>query len=480
MNDASILVRKYAAGLENVEDLTEEEQAIQNTILGIQYVLSLDEEELDSMYEKMKEDHSLEQDENVFNPITEIEEKCIGIFAKKIKNTLYTLDESDRVESTTYNGQEIKRYEVKIDFNMLVRSEGAYNPYWEAPENYQDAILRPKMQYHGNCESYIGQNLIALARPKGPIFGYTDCSADNLLAMAPYDLASSKSNQAFSSTNGDKTREGMDFRSPKELIDRTRHGHNEAVFERLSYENGKFMKRTPDYVIWVMESSNETESDRENDEALKDRWQQTKQAAAQLNIPIVMIDREYFTKKEEEKLESLLSAYEGKNKSEVSLSSQELLQEMITQFENNVTSLLYSPNLNQTYFTDEKRNQMIERINKVLEEKKNNDFEAYQKEVTSLYSILENEQAKMYSVKGKLVGTRESQTDYYLEFRERLKLEIDSFPKYSEDRRKYLASLGKTAASKEETIKKAEELEQAFEELEEKNRAESNIANDND
>lgn len=65
------------------------------------------------------------------------------------------------------NGQEheIEIYDVNSDFNMFVRSEGAY-AYWKEPENFLEALNIPNTYYHGNCKSYIGQNSIALARPK--------------------------------------------------------------------------------------------------------------------------------------------------------------------------------------------------------------------------------------------------------------------------------------------------------------------------
>lgn len=65
------------------------------------------------------------------------------------------------------NGQEhkIEIYDVNSEFNMFVRSEGAYTS-WKEPEDFLEALNIPNTSYHGNCKSYIGQNSIALARPK--------------------------------------------------------------------------------------------------------------------------------------------------------------------------------------------------------------------------------------------------------------------------------------------------------------------------
>ena len=469
INDAQLLVRKYANGLQIVNDLTEEELDIQRRIFDIKQIMSLNEAELNAMYERMKENQfqEFESEKNIH--VTDLEKKCISIYAKRYTEALYIPNEEDYSGTTTYNNKTIKTFEIKKDFNMFVRSEGAYDPSWRAPDDYKIDIQRPKIAYHGNCESFIGQNLIALARPKGPIFGYLNCSPDNLIALAPYDLTSTEANTAFSSTNGDKTLRGMDFRMPKQMIDRTRDGHNEAVFERLEFDGKNLKKRMPDYIVWIKEESNETEHDRENKEELKERWQEVKKAASQLDIPIVMIDREYYAKREEERIETMLSVYEGKTENTTQIPLEDLLQEIIVQFENNVTGLMYSTTSKKNYFTEDKRKQMINRICTILEKKKTKNFEDYKNETFSLYSVLKDESSKVTSINGALVLREGEKEDYYKELREKLKLEVGGFSEKATDRREYLLSLCETANNMQEKLKEAEQLEADYQKVVSKN-----------
>lgn len=425
INDAKILVQKYSKGLHSILELNDEDRKIKDIILDIEKIINLNDEQIRQIYDDLN-NSDFDFSKNLDNAlvITELEKKCISIFTKNYEKSLYKLEDNEPTHEVEFEGKKIKCYTPKEDFNMFVRSEGAYSFNWKEPDNYENYLNMSRISYHGNCESFICQNLIALARPKGPIFGYSDCNANNLLLMAPYDLVSNKANTSFSTINGDKTDRGVCFLPPKEMIDSTRHGHNEVVFERNSFEGNKIKKRLPNYVVWIKESNDE---DIEKDEELKKRWESTKKAASQLNIPIVIIDREYFAEKEKIKIQKMFEILSGKSENYLEMSRIEIMREIIVQFENNVTGLRFAnESIKNKYFTDIDRENNIKRILENIRMKKENNYKEYRTELIELYSILDNESLKKYSITGKEVNFSSEIEDYYSIIKKEIKDEIDS------------------------------------------------------
>ncbi len=181
-----------------------------------------------------------------------------------------------------------------------------------------------------------------------------------------------------------------------------------------------------------------------------------------------MIDREYYAQKEEEKLEAMLSMYEGKIENADQISSGTLLQEMIVQFENNATGLIYSPKLKDKYFSEDKRQLMIDRICAALEKKKENDYETYKQEMILWLSVLKDEFSKGFSVTVERV-TYDKQVDYYKNLGERLQTEIEGFTETPQDRKKYLGDLCDEARKKGAELETAGMLAEQYKAMQPKN-----------
>ena len=291
---------------------------------------------------------------------------------------------------------EIQMYEIREDFQLFARSEGAYNPEYQEPDNFYDAINRPSSEYHGNCESFISQELMAIAFPRGPLFGYSN--ANGILLAGPNDLSSNNANMSFDTTNTD-TVNPPKFLLPKQMIDMTRHGHNEFCFERLLFykDNNTFGKRMPNYVIWIDEEKTDgmTEMQIREKREKDDRWQMTKKAAAQLGIPIVVINREYFAEKEQNKVEDMQAKLMGKKKLEDGESKEQLIKDIIVKFENNAIGLKYvEGRVKSDYFTENKRIENYTLIENSLKMMKKNDPEQYKKCLASFISSLQDEADK--------------------------------------------------------------------------------------
>lgn len=248
----------------------------------------------------------------------------------------------------------------------------------------------------GNCESFIAQNLIATARPRGPIFGYSD--SRGLLLAGPYDLTSNSANQSFDTTNGE-TALPPKFLLPNEMIDYTRHGHNEFSMERLIFDQqtNAFRKRMPSYVIWIEERKTEgmTEEEIKEKRESDERWKLTKKAASQLGIPIVVINREYFAEREQDRVREMQAKLMGEKELEEGERPEQLIKQLIVNFENNATGLKYAdPRVQEEYFTNEQRIENIKIIEKSLEAIKEESPEEYRRCLETFVGTLKEEVRK--------------------------------------------------------------------------------------
>lgn len=195
-----------------------------------------------------------------------------------------------------------------------------------------------------------------------------------MTSSGPYDLGSK--NTDFSIYN-----EYSDFRVPEEMKNHTRHSHNEMVKERLIVDkDGNVVKNKPNYVIWIEEDTkSEREKPRWKEKRENDKnWIRTKKAAAQIGVPIVVIDREYFAGRETEKIDLMKKLITGEEIDKEkykeyleqygSLSKAELIEQLIIKFENNRTSLQFNEKLNQTYFTQEQLETIIQETYLAIEQ----------------------------------------------------------------------------------------------------------------
>lgn len=309
-----------------------------------------------------------------------VEGKIINMFEDMFNETFYQTEknESDRVDDEKYiikklgniveKEKNIAVYRITGDFNLNVRVEGAYSDFIE-PDDFNDYFNRPSIHYRGNCESYIGNDSIATAAnfKKSVMVGYNHIRKGGLTGMAPYDM---------SSTNTEFSLYGRgSFVIPKTMKDKTRDNHNEMVKERLVMdEEGNALKNTPDYVVWIEETEDE-ELGKQKEK--NPSWIMSKKLAAQLNIPIVVINREHFAKRETEKIQLMMNLIKGEDYDESKygkymsefegMSKPQLIHEVITKFENNRVGIRFSK-LCEKYFVDDSLSSLLTDIENVVEQ----------------------------------------------------------------------------------------------------------------
>lgn len=457
LNFAREIIEKFGMGTLNIEQVKDEET--KEKLLSIkEYIKDLiDLENGTEEYVTKIKQNILENKEQIrkfekYPNSMEIISDLLNIYGKVFEEKAYIPQESELEKHEVYidkNGNEndIAIYRVKDNFNMLVRVEGAYNKGGRTNvEDFAKYFDSPQIDYHGNCESIIGQDSISPARNDGLgiIVGYSEIPKNSFLLMGPYDLNSNKANKTLAPINYQKNAK---FMTPQETIDNTRHTHNEIVMERLVIdENGNVQKLKPNYVIWIEEElgekipSNDDINEKSDPEELirSIKWKQTKQAAAQLGVPIVVINREYYAQKEQAKIDEMKQIIEGKKEDNEKRDISELIKDSITKFENNRTGLRLAIKINGKYFTDEKRLELIEVINKKIDELIKINPEEAKKCLEELQKVYDRE-AKNQEIDKKFYEVKAEENKHKLDVvLQSIKIEVQNVQK-NENQNNYIS-----------------------------------------
>lgn len=500
LEDAINLVEKYGTDINEISD-----SEFSNTISQIKSLKAI----LSS--NNLSELYNTNNLESVFGKAlcrpTTLENECLNLYAKLYRDDFEKHNISQNITSVSeveYDNSTIKVHKLspykiingqkrRSEFSAFARVEGAY-ANWKEPENFREALEAPNISYHGNCKSAIRSNSIGIAKPSGPTYGYTSCNPNTLKLMAPWDIVSSSGNQSFAINSlkwdqnvgllSSSKISGIQFRTPQNTTDFTRHGHNEIVSERLVINGKKFEKDEPNFVLFLLEAG-ETTQDYETlllsddfeeklrsaqkkekdftDEEYKilnaNRWRISKKAAMQLNKDIYLIDRDEFRECEELRLNQLLDAFENPKKqidfiepNDESLSQTDLLERIIVEFENNVNGNMYSRN--KGLFDEANRESLHNRLQETINSLKKSKPELYEELSQKLAETCQNEYRKSYSNLGKDVASPS-----FKEFYETKSLELGTKQEYLNE------SSIKTLESSEEGIQYSNKIRTTIEEI---------------
>ena len=286
LTEAKSKVTEYMTFIESLDD-TPENLPLKKYIFALHNVLVSNTEILSIAYEISKQEESIDRIE-----IEVLESAIKEKIAEEIKDTLYKPSE-EKIGITSVvleDGTEksVDVYEAKDDFNMLVTVLDAYGGGEGVYENYEEQWNTNKnAQNQRICTTYIGNNsLKPVKRNNCVIYGFTEFPNSSLVKMAPYDIVS-KNNGLVTTSSRD-----VICMDPKTLINTTRR-YNEIDIERTD-ENGE--KIQPSYIICFAKSMDEVN-------------EESKKAAAQFGIPIILIDREKIAEKEAAKIDETLKRF---------------------------------------------------------------------------------------------------------------------------------------------------------------------------
>lgn len=218
------------------------------------------------------------------NDVFEIENCFQKAYTRELQQSLF--DGKGIEKQITIDGENIMVLEPLQSFKILTHSTNAYSNMPLINNNYyQSWNLSKKTNNHGICTALVSDKCLGLPplgkEGYGCIFGFTEFSEDSVTNIAPYDLCS---------TNGEyelKTERPLIYTSSNNMIDMTRHSHNECVIERTNLLNDNSVNIQPQYVIITSEM---------NELQMKNSLKASKEMNPPNGLPIVYLDIEKIVK----------------------------------------------------------------------------------------------------------------------------------------------------------------------------------------
>lgn len=353
MEDAKKLFKIYGSSFSNIKKL--DTNGIATTYLENMYNIlnaSSMEEAID-LYNTFNSNYDMDETLTIINEIKKI-------YTRSLKETLFV--PKDIVDYVEYNGIKIPVYAPKDDFQMLVHSTAAYGKMALINDNYFDSWnLSNRTANHGICCSLISNNNMGVANINDILLGFNSFTDEQINMMAPYDI--------YTRNDGYLIKSGRPllYLSGKDVMNETRHTHNEFNLERTNLTGeGNLANIQPDYVIIFDDMDIELKN-----KAYK--------ASIEFNIPLVYLNRETLAINEKNKIDNLISEFK-------TTYNVNLLKDILVLHENNRSGYRVSkPNFVTQYFPSDK---IIQILNGGIENAQSREDLLYIKE------ILEEENAK--------------------------------------------------------------------------------------
>lgn len=364
---AKNLVYKYGKDIDQISKEQPQNKTVEE-IKVLSTILKLTGKEAEELYRdnqiKIQNWYDIE-----FSTGAHIEEQALELYEEMYRDALKV--QEVQLESVQYQGKEVPVTEVVGDFKAFIRVEGAYS-MWEEPEDFSTYFDDVDPYGNGNCKSFVANNLLARARPKGPTFGFNQCKENSFLLMAPWDIASNRANYSFSTSSANwDYKKGVQFRTPENMIDATRDNHNEVVTQKWFWneQEQRLERDKPDFVIYMKTSLNPEEDP---------QYKMSIKAAAQLGIPMKIIDFEKNIQREQQRVIKYLQVLEGKIPNDTKMTDEQLIRRIILDTENNRVAMRFADEEYQSkYFTSETRDSIYDAISQRIVEEKDKNPEKY-------------------------------------------------------------------------------------------------------
>lgn len=364
---AKNLVYKYGKDIDQISKEQPQNKTVEE-IKVLSTILKLTGKEAEELYRdnqiKIQNWYDIE-----FSTGAHIEEQALELYEEMYRDALKV--QEVQLESVQYQGRKVPVTEVVGDFKAFIRVEGAYS-MWEEPEDFSTYFDDVDPYGNGNCKSFVANNLLARARPKGPTFGFNQCKENSFLLMAPWDIASNRANYSFSTSSANwDYKKGVQFRTPENMIDATRDNHNEVVTQKWFWneQEQRLERDKPDFVIYMKTSLNPEEDP---------QYKMSIKAAAQLGIPMKIIDFEKNIQREQQRVIKYLQVLEGKIPNDTKMTDEQLIRRIILDTENNRVAMRFADEEYQSkYFTSETRDSIYDAISQRIVEEKDKNPEKY-------------------------------------------------------------------------------------------------------
>jgi len=276
--------------------------------------------------------------------------------------------------------KQIPIYSTGLDFKMLVHSTAAYGEMQLINDNYFDSWNKSdRKKNHGICCSLISNDNLGMAAINDVLFGFDSFDPKALRKSAPYDI--------YTQNDGYDIEENRPVRymSVQDIINNTRHTHNESTLEREELRKNKVTVECPNiqpsYVIICSDMKEEIKQ-----KALK--------CATEMNLPIVYLDKTKIVENEVNKIDKLIAECNNSNDINKVISN---IRQIILSHENNRSGLKASnPEWVEQYFPTSKVDTVIQSMITKLQQKLSvdNNYVEYYNACSQLMNIFDEEVAK--------------------------------------------------------------------------------------
>ena len=317
------------------------------------------------------------------------------LFTNEFNNSLTKPVAEDKFVSTLSGEEDLDIYlaagrDGKKKCRMMITSIGAYTNM-EEPDDYYASWNVDKIASHGCCCSYIGEKNLGTAEVKYCCLGFTDYELGSLQLSAPYDLCSMSDEKSYEIS---AIYSSM-FLLPDDVLDYTRHTHNETVWERRNISKDAMFKKQPSYIVYFVDNFD----DRLTDPEAQKQWESVKKAAANFSrevngekkyLPIMVVEREKIAKAQLGNIQNQLNEFTETGNSK-------LIKGIISDYESNYAgNREYHLNISDKYFPKHEHlsesvvGKIIETINKLYQTDPNRAYKC----LYELEKVLKSEQEK--------------------------------------------------------------------------------------
>lgn len=310
--NAQILYNSFGDDIEDIEQ--SEETRIMKEIKFI-----LEENNIDKL-KQISLDENYANYKGTINIISNLK----NAYLHKYQEKLYQINEEDYIDTQDVKIKG-KKADVKIynalgknndraDFNMILTSLGGI---YTINHNYDDLKAdwdRADKNHTISC-SYIRNDFIGVVN-ENYLLAFSDIEENELLRAGNQDIGTVDSPFEIL-----EDLEANKFLTPQNAINSSKR-YNELFIERKIEKDGKLINRTPTFAVFIAENINDINNKKDY------RWKETKRLAAELGIPIVVIDGTQCTKLEFEKVQEMVKSVKEEGK-------MDLIPEIIHKIENN-------------------------------------------------------------------------------------------------------------------------------------------------
>lgn len=340
LEKAKILCSTFGNDIEKIEK--SEDTRIIKELKAI-----LEEDNLDSL-KKINLDEDYANYEGTINIVSNLR----NTYLHKYQETLYQINEEDYIGTqrvkTKGKKSDVKIYNVlgknndRTDFNMILTSLGGI---YYLNHNYDDLKAdwdRADKNHTISC-SYIGNDFLGVV-DENYLLAFSDIEENELLRASNQDAGTIESPfETWEDLEGNKFLIPQNEKNSSKI-------YNELFVERKVERNGKLINRNPTFAVFIAETIDDI-NDKKND-----RWQETKRMAAELGIPIAVIDGTQCTKLEFEKVQEMVKTVKEEKR-------MDLIPEIIHKIENNRAAQMgLLKNVRNEIFSEVKVKKLLEEV----------------------------------------------------------------------------------------------------------------------